>query len=137
MDKIDKLRKRRRTKNNPSRYKIIITGDRCDNDNLSELGEYPERGKRIATFYFSTPDQLDLILAEYEGLFYQLYEVDSLERKGYGVFDDNVSDDWWDDECCCVCDRCFLRETRVKIKGRYYWTCRRGDSLKDIKRLTA
>ena len=45
------LRKMKRRKK-CSQYKIIITSDRCDYDNLSELADNPALGKRVGTFYF-------------------------------------------------------------------------------------
>lgn len=83
------LRKLLRRKTN-DKYKVIITGDRCDYDNLSELAEYPERGTRIGTFYFSNKMELDLILAAFEGLFYQFFRIGVPERIGGGVVDDLI-----------------------------------------------
>ena len=69
----EQLRKMKRKKKN-SQYKIIITSDRCDYDDLSELANCPELGKRVGTFYFSYPEKLELILKAFEGLFYQLFK---------------------------------------------------------------
>lgn len=114
------LRKLKRRKK-WSLYKIIITADRCDYDNLTELMEYPEKGTKVGTFYFSDPDQLELILKAFEGLFYQTFKIDSLERIGSGVMDYMVFDDWWDEECCQVCDFCFSRG--YATNGN--WTCKK------------
>ena len=83
------LRKMKR-KRKYSRYKIIITSDRCDYDDLSELMNYPELGKRVGTFYFNYPEELELILKAFEGLFYQLFKINETERMGGGVMDDLV-----------------------------------------------
>lgn len=116
-----KLKRRNRSIRNPSRYKIIITSEKADYDNLMEYAEYPERGERIGTFYFNNPDQLDLICKAFEGLFYQLFRVDETERMGYGVFEDAVFEDWWNEECCQVCKFCFLR----KNINADVWGCRK------------
>lgn len=116
-----KLKRRNRSIRNPSKYKIDITSEKADYDNLMEYAEYPERGERIGTFYFNNPDQLDLICKAFEGLFYQLFRVDKTERMGYGVFDDAVFEDWWNEECCHVCKYCFLR----KNINADVWGCRR------------
>lgn len=118
-----KLKRRRKTNLNPSLYKIIVTADRCDYDNLSELADHPEKGKRIGTFYFSNPNQLDLIVKAFEGLFYQLFLVDGIERVDGGVLEDSVFEYyWWDKECCGVCEQCFLRNKVVNGN----WTCRKS-----------
>ena len=39
--KLRKMQRRRRTKQYPSMYKIIITCDRCDYYNMSELANNP------------------------------------------------------------------------------------------------
>ena len=43
-----KLRKMKRRKKRDN-YKIVITSDRCSYDDLTELANYPERGKRVGT----------------------------------------------------------------------------------------
>lgn len=92
-DEYVELRKMRRRKVK-SRYKIIITADRCAYDNLSELANYPERGARIGTFYFSRKEELELIVTAFEGLFYQLFEVDDPTRIGGGVVDAAIYEDF-------------------------------------------
>ncbi len=124
--KLRKMQRRRKTKQYPSIYKIIITCDRCDYDNLSELANNPEKGKRVGTFYFSNPDDLEMILAAFEGLFYQLFKIGEEKRMGSGVVDDLIWEDWWDIECPCVCEKCFLRNETV---GNQY-TCKRGNVTK-------
>ena len=74
-------------------HRIVITGDRCDYDDLSELANYPEHGKMIGIFYFAYPHELGVLVKAFEGLFYQLFAVDSDIRIGSGVLDDNVFDD--------------------------------------------
>lgn len=121
----EQLRKMKRKRKN-SQYKIIITSDRCDYDDLSELANYPELGKRIGTFYFNRPDELEMILKAFEGLFYQLFKIDESERMGGGVMDDLVFEDWWDKECCTVCECCFLRGSTKEVDGKHYYTCKKG-----------
>ena len=105
------LRKMKR-KRKYSRYKIIITSDRRDYDDLSELMNYPE--------------ELELILKAFEGLFYQLFKINETERMGGGVMDDLVFEDWWDEECCEVCECCFLRGSTKELDGKSYYTCKKG-----------
>lgn len=108
-----------RSKKGKTEYKIIITVDRRDYDNLSELMNNPELGKRIGTFYFNKPDELELILKAFEGLFYQMLIFETFDKMGGEVMDYMVFEDWWHDECCKVCELCFLR-----IKdGNYYYEC--------------
>lgn len=118
------LRKMKR-KRKISQYKIIITSDRCDYDDLSELMNYPELGKRVGTFYFNYPGELELILKAFEGLFYQLFKINETERMGSGVMDDLVFEDWWDEECCTVCGCCFLRGSTYEENGKSFYTCKR------------
>ena len=117
-----KMKRRRKI----SQYKIIITSDRCDYDNLSELANDPSLGKRVGTFYFSNPNELELILKAFEGLFYQLFKINETKRMGSGVMDDLVFEDWWDEECCTVCECCFLRGSTKEVDGKYYYTCKKG-----------
>ena len=117
-----KMKRRRKF----SQYKIIITSDRCDYDNLSELADDPSLGKRVGTFYFSNPNELELILKAFEGLFYQLFKINETERMGGGVMDDLVFEDWWDEECCEVCECCFLRGSTKELDGKSYYTCKKG-----------
>ena len=118
-----KMKRRRKI----SQYKIIITSDRCDYDDLSELMNYPELGKRVGTFYFSYPDELELILKAFEGLFYQLFKIGTTDRMGGGVVDDLVYEDWWDEECGKVCEYCFLRGTTYEENGKFFYTCKRNN----------
>ena len=120
--KLRKMKRRRKI----SQYKIIITSDRCDYDNLSELADDPSLGKRVGTFYFNYPGELELILKAFEGLFYQLFKINETERMGSGVMDDLVFEDWWDEECCTVCEYCFLRGSTKEVDGKYYYTCKKG-----------
>ena len=123
----DKLRRMKRKKKN-SQYKIIITSDRCDYDDLSELMNYPELGRKVGTFYFSYPEELELILKAFECLFYQLFKIGITDRMGGGVMDYSVFDDWWDEECCGVCECCFLRGKSYEVDGKFYFTCRKENS---------
>ena len=117
-----KMKRRRKF----SQYKIIITNDRCDYDNLSELADDPSLGKRVGTFYFNYPGELELILKAFEGLFYQLFKINETERMGGGVMDDLVFEDWWDEECCGVCECCFLRGETYEVDEKFYYTCKKG-----------
>ena len=56
-----RLRKMKRRKELDN-YKIVITSDRRSYDDLTELANYPERWKRVGTFYFRNPDELNLIV---------------------------------------------------------------------------
>ena len=118
-----KMKRRRKF----SQYKIIITSDRCDYDNLSELEDNPALGKRIGTFYFSNPNELELILKAFEGLFYQLFKIGTIGRMGGGVVDDLVYEDWWDEECGKVCEYCFLRGSTYEMDGKFFYTCKRNN----------
>ena len=116
-----KMKRRRKI----SQYKIIITSDRCDYDNLSELADDPSLGKRVGTFYFSNPNELELILKAFEGLFYQLFKINETDCMGSGVMDDLVFEDWWDEECCTVCECCCLRGSTYEENGKSFYTCKR------------
>ena len=116
-----KMKRRRKF----SQYKIIVTSDRCDYDDLSELMNYPELGKRVGTFYFNYPEELELILKAFEGLFYQLFKINETERMGGGVMDDLVFEDWLDEECGKVCEYCFLRGSTYEENGKFFYTCKR------------
>ena len=113
------LRRRNKSISNPSKYKIIITSEKKDYDNLMEYAEHPEHGERIATFYFNNPDQLDLICKAYEGLFYQLFRLYETKRIGYGIIDGSIFEDLSDEKCCRVCSSCFSR----KDIGGDEWGC--------------
>ena len=90
---ITMLRRMKEKKTNLPSYRIVITGDRCDYDDLSELANHPERGKMIGIFHFAYPHELIVLVKAFEGLFYQLFAVDSDIRIGSGVLDDSVFDD--------------------------------------------
>lgn len=47
----------------------------------------------IGIFYFAYPHELGVLVKAFEGLFYQLFAVDSDIRIGSGVLDDSVFDD--------------------------------------------
>lgn len=123
-----KLRKMKRRKERDN-YKIVITSDRRSYDDLTELANHPEKGKRVGTFYFRNPDELDLIVKAFEGLFYITFEIKCLsklvlrlEKIGSGVIDSLIYEDWLNKECCKICDLCFLRGE--SINGD--WTCKRS-----------
>lgn len=107
-------------------YKIVITSDRKDYDDLMELANYPERGRRVGTFYFNSPSQLEIVLHAFEGLFYQLFKLNETERFGAGIMDDLVFEDWWDESCYGVCEYCFLRNKSIRNGNNWHYTCRRG-----------
>lgn len=69
------------------RFKIVITGDRKDYDDLSELMYNPELGVEIDEICFDTLSQLEEIIEVYEGLFYVLSDNESLEVIGKGILD--------------------------------------------------
>ena len=115
-----KLRKMKRRKELDN-YKIVITSDRWSYDDLTELANYPERGKRVGTFYFRNPDELDLIVKAFEGLFYITFEADLQMRIGSGVVDSLIYEDL-NTGCCKICDLCFMRGE--SINGN--WTCKRS-----------
>lgn len=115
-----KLRKMKRRKKRDN-YKIVITSDRCSYDDLTELANHPERGKRVGTFYFRNPDELDLIVKAFEGLFYITFEADFQMRMGSGVVDSLIYEDL-DRGCCKICDLCFMRGESTNGN----WTCKRG-----------
>ena len=106
---LKKLKSRRNTKSNPSQYKIVITGDRCDYDNLSELMNHPERGGRVGTFYFRTPDQMEQILDAFEGLFFRLFRLPDMEYLDGGVLDELIYENWATNKCCHDCEFCFFK----------------------------
>ena len=93
------------------RFKIVITGDRKDFDDLSELANHPERGVYVDTQFFNYPDEAEAICDIYEGYFYLLYDKDTLIDSGV------VSVDFIYDavqntanyECGGVCELFFFR----------------------------
>ena len=94
------------------RFKMVITGDRKDYDDLSELAEHPERGVYLDTQYFDYPDQAVRICDTYEGYFYRLYSGDELIDSGTVDVDfvfDAVREATKHDSCCKVCKFCFFR----------------------------
>ncbi len=131
-DELGKLWKMKR-RTIKSLYKIIITSDRCDYDNLTELSNFPEKGHKVGTFYYSYPYQLDLISKAFEGLFYQNIKLETEERIGAGILDCAIYDDWLDEECCCVCDGCFLKNYPIVIHGESFWTCKKELNKEDLK----
>ena len=92
------------------------------------MADNPALGKRVGTFYFSNPNELELILKAFEGLFYQLFKINETERMGSGVMDDLVFEDWWDEECCTVCECCFLRGSTYEIDGKSYYACKKENN---------
>ena len=119
------LRKMKR-KHVADKYKIIITCERKDYDDLMHYGNHPEEGTSVGTFYFHNPDQLDLIVKAFEGLFYQMFVIGETERFGGGIVDDLIYEDWWNEGCCQVCECCFLRGGRkMKRDGISYYMCRK------------
>lgn len=121
-----KLLRKMKRKHVADKYKIIITCERKDYDDLMHYGNYPEDGTPVGTFYFYNPDQLDLIVKAFEGLFYQVFTIGETERFGGGIVDDLIYEDWWNKECCQVCECCFLRGgTKIGEDGKLYYICRK------------
>lgn len=94
---LNKLRRRNSSKSNHSKYKIIITSDRCDYDDLEELANHPEKGRRVCTLYFSKLSELKLIVNSFEGLFYRLFifsnRYNNPEKIGYGIVNSQIQED--------------------------------------------
>lgn len=117
------------------RYKIIITTEcekKLKNHNLSEyityFSNHPENGKYLDTIYFYTPSQYYDIVKLYEGNFYQLFDLGTGERIGYGLFDpDNPLEDIAEqtgDKCEGVCEFCFKNGKNVMFKNETaYYAC--------------
>ncbi len=101
-------------------YKIVITGDRSDDKySLYDLANDPSLGIYMDSIAFDTPDQLDVILDAYEGLFYRLFDKNG-EEMGSGMVESAVYNDWWDIiECRRECQMCFLH---IKETGAM-WGC--------------
>lgn len=60
---------------------------------LHELAKSPQIGKKITALYFSSKEQLEMILKAYEGLYYQLFYVDSTDVRGFGVLSKQIFDE--------------------------------------------
>ena len=114
-----------------AKYKIIITEEHYDekkrkhqnaatavlgynNGYLAYFSDYPEDGNYIDMIYFNWPWEYQRIVQLYEGEFYQLFDVATGNRIGYGSFDpDSPIEDIRETkpECCYVCEHCFWRGT--------------------------
>ena len=87
-----------------ARFKIVITTEHdrkrkhmkeADPDGslgyangyLAYFSEYPEDGTYLDTLYFYSPYQYEDILSLYEGQLYQLFDMKTGQRIGYGSFD--------------------------------------------------
>lgn len=104
-----------------AKYKIIITQEKRvgygiyenkygERVSLGDLGDFPNEGIYVDTIYFYRPDQFKDIVGLYEGLFYELYEIESGKRIGFGMLDpDSPVEEIRETvtECCCVCELCF------------------------------
>lgn len=141
LDMRNKLYKER----NLASYKIVITQEHYDRkrkhadaappyDNyLAYFSDFPEDGDYVDTIYFYEPWQYNLIVKLYEGLFYQLFDLKTGKRIGYGSFDpDSPVEDIRGSgtgECCNVCELCFWRGmlykeiTVVEKHGESYFYC--------------
>ena len=97
-----------------AKYKIIITQENYKkSDSLAYFSDYPEEGKYVDTIYFYNPDQYLDILKLYEGLFYQLFDLESGEIIGPGMLDpDSPVEEIREFEgktCGRVCQSCWWR----------------------------
>lgn len=144
-----------------ARFKIVITTEHyrkrkhlkeADPDGtlgyangyLAYFTEYPEDGTYLDTIYFYNPNQYNDIVTLYEGQFYQLFDIASGERIGYGNFDpDNPIEEIREHtgkKCECVCQSCFWRgmlynECDSIIKnGEYYCTCYNPDEIENHRK---
>lgn len=97
-----------------AKYKIVITEENHKkSDSLDVFSDFPEEGRYIDTIYFYTPDQYLNVLKLYEGLFYQIFDLKSGERIGYGMLDpDSPVEEIREFEgktCGSVCEFCWWR----------------------------
>ena len=112
-----------------ARYKMIITTEHYDMNKRKHLNEvdpdgklgytngylayftdYPEDGTYLDTVYFRYPYEYKMVIQLYEGQFYQLFDMETGERIGYGNLDpDSPVEEIraTNRECCDVCDMCF------------------------------
>ncbi|MCD8109358.1 MAG: hypothetical protein LUE14_04565 [Clostridiales bacterium] len=113
-------------------YKIVLTGDK-DGYSISHLAEHPGDGEPLDTIYFCHPDQLDEIVAAYEGLFYQLFDIHfSYDLPvSAGTVDNLVWEMWLDDACTGKCRDCFLRIAHGD--GKY--GCRKNGSPNPVRQV--
>lgn len=65
------------------RYLMIITEEK--DDNMAYYADHPEAGLFRNIIMGNSADKL--MKGEYEGMFYQLYDMNSRERIGYGILD--------------------------------------------------
>ena len=86
-----------------SKFVIIVSSE---NDNykginkLNYFSEHPEEGEYISTFYKNDSTELDILLKEYEGMFYILYDAQNKCRISSGVVDDEYPGFEMDDFLC-------------------------------------
>lgn len=102
----------RLTKNNKhnSKYKIIITEEK--DDDLSWYAAHPEKGAYIDTIYFNWYDEWNIISELYEGLFCQVFRLDTGECIDSGTFDPSWTIDIFreiEPKCEHVCKFCWYR----------------------------
>lgn len=110
-----------------AKYKIVITEENHNkSDSLDVFSDFPEEGRYIDTIYFYYPDQYLDILKLYEGLFYQIFDLKSGKRIGYGMLDpDSPVEELREFEgksCGSVCKFCWWRGMLYdeKKNGEFY-----------------
>ena len=134
-----------------ARFKMVITAEHYNkrkhlkevdpdgtlgyaNGYLAYFCEYPEDGTYLDTVYFNDPDEYRDILTLYEGMFYQLFDMKTGDRIGYGSFDpdspiEEIRERIGEDCCETVCKFCFWRgllyqeAENVTKNGMNFYTC--------------
>ena len=108
-------------------YRLVITQEWEDYDDLSFYAENPEEGIVVADLIIKGVSDLEKANEEYEGLFYQIFKKGEDERFDSGVFAWNpVCDGIVCEgiECNGNCNECFYYEELC-------WPC--GDWVEQYK----
>ena len=126
-----------------AKYKIRITEEHYDKKRsfaygkptyssyLTYFTDFPEEGTYLDTIYFYKPSQFENIMKLYEGMFYELFDLETGERIGYGSLDPDspVEEIREHFKCNDVCELCFWRgmiwgeKKTEEINGNYFCTC--------------